>query len=151
MRRQALCTGLALLFAANAGFALAVNMPQTRTAGDISYISGGIGVAEQEYLTARQGEFNLKLVFTLKEGNYVADVNVQVKDGSGKTLLEHFAPGPFFMAKLPAGRYSVSATYEGKTVTRDVRVSEKQLRTEYLRWPANPKTDLPISRWVDKE
>jgi len=149
MKRQALSIVLAALFAAISGYTLAVSMPETRTAGDVSYISGGIGVAEQEYLVGRQSEFNLKLVFTLMEGNYVADVKVQLKDGSGKALLEHTAPGPFFMARLPAGHYQVSATYEGKTVTRDVRVGENRLRTEYLRWPANPKTDFPISRWTE--
>lgn len=150
MTRQSIRIGFALLFAVSSGYALAVNMPETRTTGGISYISGGIGMTEQEYLVERQDEFNLKLVFTLKEGNYVADVKVQLKDHAGKVLLEHSAPGPFFMAKLPAGRYTVSATYEGKTVEREVQVGENRLRTEYLRWAANPKTDFPISRWTER-
>lgn len=150
MTRQALRIGLASLFAVSSGYALAVNMPEPRTTGGISYMSGGIGVTEQEYMVERQDEFNLKLVFTLNEGNYVADVKVQLKDHAGKVLLEHSAPGPFFMAKLPTGRYTVSATYEGKTVEREVQVGENRLRTEYLRWPANPKTDLPISRWTER-
>lgn len=150
MTRSAFGTALALVVAGSAGYALAVDMPQTRTTGGISYISGGIGLAEREYLVGQQDEFNLKLVFTLEEGNYVADVSVRVKDDSGRTLLEHRAPGPFFMAKLPAGRYTVSATYGGKTVEREARVGENRLRTEYLRWPANPKTDLAISRWTER-
>ena len=43
-------------------------------AGRTTYISGGIGETEQEQLVAREKEFNLKLVFSLIEGNYVADV-----------------------------------------------------------------------------
>jgi len=117
--------------------------------GGLSYVSGGIGEAEQQELKAREGEFNLKLVFTLVEGNYVTDVSVVVS-AKGKRIIEHVAQGPFFMARLPAGEYTVSAAYEGRTVTRKVSVAEKRLRTEYLRWPANSKTDLPVSRWITK-
>ncbi len=112
--------------------------------GAVAFVSGGIGVDSQERLQALEKEFNLKLVFTLVEGNYLADVNVVVKDGAGKILVEHLAEGPFFLAKLPAGRYSVAATYEGRTVTRKVSVGAKGLRTEYLRWPGNPQADFPL-------
>lgn len=117
------------------------------TRDGIAYVSGGIGEDSQERLAAREREFNLKLVFTLVEGNYVADVNVTVSNAGGSNIVEHVADGPFFMAKLPAGLYSVTATYEGRTVTRKVKVAAERLRTEYLRWPSNPETDLAVSRW----
>ncbi|MDP1717732.1 MAG: hypothetical protein Q8L40_06615, partial [Burkholderiales bacterium] len=117
----------------------------------VSYVSGGVGVDSEERLKAREKEFNLKLVFTLVEGNYLADIAVAIKDGGGKTVIEHVADGPFFMAKLPAGTYAVSAVYEGKTQTRKVAVRDGRLRTEYLRWPSNPKQDLPVSRWLEPE
>jgi hypothetical protein len=68
----------------------------------------------------------------------------------GRKIVERVADGPFFMARLPDGQYTVAATYRGKTVTRTVAVSEKRLHTEYLRWPADPKTDLPVSRWINQ-
>ena len=74
-----------------------------------------------------------------------------VKDTKGATVVEDVAQGPFFMARLPAGQYTVVATYEGKTVNRKVQVGSKGLRTEYLRWPSNPETDFPISRWLERE
>ncbi len=90
---------------------------------------------------------NLKLVFTLNEGNYVAGVNVGVTDGKGMTVVEDVADGPFFMAKLPAGNYTVTATYEGKTVTRKVQVGSRGMRTENFHWPSNPQTDnVTVSR-----
>ncbi|OGA38340.1 MAG: hypothetical protein A3G24_14815 [Betaproteobacteria bacterium RIFCSPLOWO2_12_FULL_62_13] len=115
--------------------------------GGVSYVSGGIGENGQAQLMAREKEFNLKLVFTLVEGNYVADVNVLVKDAGGKTVVEHLANGPFFMARLPAGTYSVAATYEGKTQTRKIKVGDR-LHTEYLRWPSNPQTDFALPREI---
>jgi len=110
--------------------------------GAIEYVTGGVGSDEMQQLTAREKEFNLKLVFTLVEGNYVSDVDVAVQDASGKSLLAVSARGPIVLAKLPRGSYVIQASYEGKTQTRKVTVGER-LRTEYLRWPSNPETDFP--------
>ena len=119
---------------------------QAGTPEGVSYVSGGVGVDSQEQLDARAGEFNLKLVFTLTEGNYVADVNVVVSDAKGQKIIESLSEGPYFMARLPAGRYSVTATYDGKAQSRKLYVGAKGLHTEYLRWPSNPAIDFPLSR-----
>lgn len=116
-----------------------------RTTDGIAYVAGGIGVAAQERLNARANDFNLKLVFTLVEGNYIADVDVVVKNAGGRTVLDEVADGPFLLARLPAGRYTVYATYEGKTVARTIRVGDGGLRTAYMRWPSNPETDFIIA------
>ena len=116
-----------------------------KTRDGIEYLSGGVGMNAQDAINARARDFNLKLVFTLNEGNYVADVGVALKDARGRTVVEDTAEGPFFLAKLPAGQYTVAATYEGRTVTRKLQVG-KGLRTEYLRWPSNPETDNPLPR-----
>jgi hypothetical protein len=107
-----------------------------------AYIAGGIGADETDRINAMASEFNLKLVFTLKEGNYVSDVGVIVRDKAGRTVLAFNAPGPLALARLPRGPYTVEATYEGNTQVRKVDVSQR-LRTEYLRWPGNPDTDFP--------
>lgn len=113
--------------------------------GGVKYLTGGIGTEAQERLDARADYFNLKLVFTLNEGSYIADVRVTVKDAQGRTVVEDTADGPFFMARLPPGQYTVEARYNGKTLTRHVRVGERGTRTAYLRWPSDPRTDFIIS------
>ncbi len=120
-----------------------VALPAGAAQGDVAHVSGGIGIAEQQALKAREKEFNLKLVFTLVEGNYVSDVRITVRDAKGRTMIEHTAGGPFFMARLPAGSYTVNAAFRNKTVTREVKVGER-LRTEYLRWPSDPQIDYPL-------
>ena len=110
--------------------------------GGIEYATGGIGLDQMEQLKAREKNFNLKLVFTLIEGNYLSDVDVVVKDAGGKSLLTVNAQGPIVLVKLPRGPYVVEASYGGKVQTRKVSVGER-LRTEYLRWPSNPETDFP--------
>lgn len=114
------------------------------------WLSGGIGVDEMQRFNARAAEYNLKLVFTLKEGNYVSDVAVIVKDKAGSIVLAFTAPGPLALAKLPRGPYTVEATYEGRTQVRKVDVRER-LRTEYLRWPSNPETDFPGPKATERE
>jgi hypothetical protein len=115
-----------------------------KTSNGIEYVSGGVGEDALAQLNERAKDYNLKLVFTLNEGNYLADVDVAVKDSSGRTVVQDLAEGPIFMAKLPAGQYTVAATYEGRTTTRKLKVG-KALRTEYLRWPSNPETDMPLA------
>jgi hypothetical protein len=129
----------------------AVGKAQKAPAGDtVSYVSGGIGADAIADLRAQEERYNLKLVFSLIEGNYVADVNVVLRSAAGTVLLEHLAEGPILLARLPAGRYSVTVTYQGNTQTRPFQLGGK-LHTEYFRWPSNPETDLPVSRWLEPE
>ena len=124
--------------------------PKVPAGGTVSYVSGGIGADAIAELQAKEEQYNLKLVFSLIEGNYVADVNVVLRSAAGTVLLEHLAGGPIFMARVPAGKYSVTVTYQGNTQTRPIQLGEK-LHTEYFRWPSNPETDLPVSRWLEPE
>jgi hypothetical protein len=119
--------------------------PVTVAERGIIYVSGGVGQDEAAKLVAMQGSFNLKLMFTLFEGNYVSDVGVMITDSAHRKVVDHIAQGPFFLAKLPPGPYTVAATYEGKTVTRRVRVGGAALHTEHFRWPSNPEVDVVAS------
>lgn len=148
MNRNVIVAGIALLL--HAAVAPAMDEASRGSAGGIAHLSGGIGVAEQKSIEAREKDYNLKLVFTLVEGNYLADVGVTVKDSTGKPVLEDMADGPFFLAKLAPGNYTIAATYDGKTVTRKVQVGASGTRIEYMRWPSNPASDFAVSRWSEK-
>ncbi len=117
---------------------------QPRTGSGATYISGGVGLDSVERLNSQSKDFNLKLVFTLNEGNYLASVPVTVTDARGTKVIDAVSDGPLFMAKLPAGSYTVAATNDGKTQTRKVTVGQG-LQTTYLRWPA-AATDNPLPR-----
>ena len=135
---------LAIMVFALGGTPLAPAAEKAPASGNVSFISGGVGIDSEQQIKAREKEFNLKLVFTLVEGNYLADVGVRVTDSAGKTVIETVAEGPFFLAKLPSGTYTVSATYNGKAQTRKVTVGTR-LQTAYLRWPSNPQVDLTLA------
>jgi len=117
----------------------------SRKGEQAAFVSGGVGQDEVEKLNAMSKDYNTRLVFTITEGNYVADVDLAIKDTAGRTVVEHVS-GPIFLAQLPAGTYTVTATFAGKTQTRRMTVGGRPLTTAYMRWPANPDTDFPGPR-----
>ena len=121
---------------------------QGGTQSGVAFLSGGVGEDSQAQIQARAREFNLKLLFTLVEGNYLSGVGVAIRDSGGKTLVEQVSDGPFFLAKLPPGSYTVAATHEGKTQTRKVNVGSSGQRSEQFRWPSTPADNptLPHAR-----
>jgi hypothetical protein len=105
-----------------------------RTAGGVSYVSGGVGADSIDRLSSLAGDFNLKLVFALKSGAYASDVRVAIADAAGKTLLDTTSEGPWLLTRLPAGNYQVVATFAGNAVTRQVAIGTEKLRTVDFRW-----------------
>lgn len=105
-----------------------------QTAGGVRHVSGGIGTESRDRLSSLAGDFNLKLVFALKSGDYVSDVRVAIADAAGKTLLDTTSEGPWFLARLPAGNYQIVATLSGNAVKRQVALGAAKLRTIDLRW-----------------
>jgi hypothetical protein len=108
----------------------------------VAHLAGGVSAEERASIAAREAEYNVKLVFTLTEGNYLADVTVAIKNASGAVVPATQAPGPILLARLPRGEYTVDATYDGKTQTRNLTAGQR-MRTEYLRWPHDPQKDFP--------
>ncbi|TCT10171.1 carboxypeptidase-like regulatory domain-containing protein [Paralcaligenes ureilyticus] len=96
-------------------------LPPLHHQGSTDYVSGGIGIDESTAFKAAMSQFPLALTFASnREGNaeYVSDVQVVVRDSQSKQVLNVVSEGPYFLARLPAGKYEVLATYQGKTQSR---------------------------------
>ena len=100
----------------------------------IPYVSGGIGLDEREALSAIASEYNLKIVFALKEGNYLADASVLIKNAQGRTVLDAVSDGPWFYARLPAGQYAVTATMMEKANTEKVQIKPAGQSVLHFYW-----------------
>ena len=124
----------ALLVPALVPIANANNDETVRTAGGVSYVSGGVGTTSIDRLSSLAKDFNLKLVFALKSGDYVSDVKVTIADAAGKTLLDTTSEGPWFLTRLPVGNYQIVATFAGNAVKRQVAVATAAFRTVDFRW-----------------
>lgn len=125
----ALLSSVLLAHAAGAG-----NDETVHTLGNVSYVSGGVGTESLDRLGSLTKDFNLKLVFALKSGEYVSSVKVTIADPAGKSLLDATSEGPWFLAKLPAGSYQISATFAGKAEMRKIAVDAKKLKVLDFRW-----------------
>jgi hypothetical protein len=112
--------------------------------GSVPTVTGGVGLEENAVLRPQQANYNLKFLFTLLEGDYIADVAVKVADASGKVVLEQTTDGPILMALLPAGNYVATLTYEGVAQTRKVTLRQKGLRVEQVRWKRSEADGPPM-------
>ena len=105
-----------------------------QTAGGVSYVSGGVGTDSTDRLSSLAKDFNLKLVFAMKSGNYVSDVKVTIANAAGKTLVDTTSEGPWLLTRLPAGNYQIVATFAGKAEKRTIAVGAEKLKTIDFRW-----------------
>lgn len=125
------------LFAADASFE-----PQTQ--GSVSFVSGGVGLDESERMKQLASQYPLELLFVSK-GNpnqYLNDVKVQIKDSAGKVVLDTTSRGPFLLAKLAPGRYTISAESEAGAKRQSVQVGTKKQRVMFM-WPTTGETAGP--------
>jgi hypothetical protein len=108
-----------------------------QTTNGITYVSGGVGADEEAAMQQLRPQYRLRMLFAVQGGgDYLADVPVTIADPKGRTLLEATAQGPFFYANLPAGTYRVTATSDGRAITRTVTVPETGAVEERFYWPA---------------
>ncbi|WP_447920090.1 carboxypeptidase-like regulatory domain-containing protein [Achromobacter aegrifaciens] len=112
-------------------------LPPVQQQGSVQYVSGGIGLDESEAMKAAEKDYPLALTFAAQRGgkaDYVANVAVVISDAHGKSVLQATAEGPYMLVKLPAGKYKVSATYDGKVQEREVSVTHPGTARAVFEW-----------------
>jgi hypothetical protein len=125
---------------AGSGYAFAAAvLPPMQHAGNVEYLSGGIGQDESRAIEHVAKAWPLTLEFAMKDrqrSDFVADVAVVVRDAKGRVALKTESDGPFLLARLAPGKYEVDATLDGKTLHEQVSVRQGEpTRTTFL-WPA---------------
>lgn len=100
---------------------------------DIAYASGGIG--DDDPMLTTSTNYNLHMTFALQgSGEYLADIKVIIKDKAGRKVLEADSPGPVFYAKLPSGRYLITADYYGIALHKSVVVKDHSPSDLHFHW-----------------
>jgi len=108
--------------------------PEAKTYNGIPYVSGGFGADERANLRAMNKSDNLELSFALKNKDYLGGADVVIKDDQGKEILKAPSDGPLFFTKLPAGKYTVEATAEGRTEEQLAQVPANGQSRLYFAW-----------------
>ncbi len=100
-------------------------MPPEHTQGAVTFVSGGIGKDESEAMKRAASRYSLSIEMASTaspRAQYVSDVKIDIRDQRGATMLSTTSDGPFLLANLPPGRYSINAERNGKSQQRNVVV-----------------------------
>ncbi|WP_423392951.1 carboxypeptidase-like regulatory domain-containing protein [Burkholderia sp. LMG 21824] len=130
----ALAAGLAA--GATGAYAQSDGLPAARQQGDVTFVSGGVGQDESTAFQHNESSWPLALRFTGKGGEFLADVHVRIVDGKGTEVLKTDARGPYMLVKVPPGRYTVHASYQGNEESRAVTVGAKGGAKTAFQWSA---------------
>jgi hypothetical protein len=117
--------------------AAAEHLPPARTQVAISYVSGGVGDDEAAAMKQAARDYPVEMEFLQRaqpRDEYLADIKVEVKDQHDKTVLDTTSAGPFLLAKLPAGRYTVMADRGDKVEKRTVKVDPHAHQRIVFEW-----------------
>jgi hypothetical protein len=97
---------------------------QPKTENGITYLCGGVGLDESAAMKQAARSYDLMSTFAAQDGSYLADVNVDILDKSGATILHTTCGGPMMLVKLPhAGNYRLRAQVDGNAQTKIAKVS----------------------------
>jgi hypothetical protein len=100
-------------------------LPPLKIQGEVEYLTGGAGRTAFESFRQAQSSFPLALEFVRKAAEhdtYIMDVDVDVTNRAGASVLKVRTDGPHLLARIRDGEYVVKATYFGHLLERRVRV-----------------------------
>ena len=112
---QPMRCGLPTANAEAAQFPPALMMTEAKTTQGYPYVFGGISSDEREAMAQRAKDFNVKLVFAAKSGAFISGVRLTITDAKGTEIAKLTTEGPWFYIRLPAGSYSITATFQGQS------------------------------------
>jgi hypothetical protein len=100
----------------------------------IKYATGGVGDEEETELKAIASTFNLQILSTMENGEYISAYTITVKQGD-TTVFEGKGEGPRFLLALPPGAYVVESSYKDETAKpQKTSVPAKGHRELRFRW-----------------
>ncbi|MEJ0062722.1 MAG: hypothetical protein WDO70_05850 [Alphaproteobacteria bacterium] len=108
--------------------------PQPVVQGDIAYIDGGVSLEERDALGAVRKDYNLLILNTSKNGEFLAADHFMIRSGKGQELLNIADAGPWIYVKLPPGSYKIEASVGGEHQKKNVQISKGKTANLHLTW-----------------
>jgi hypothetical protein len=113
-------------------------LPQTKTQGTVSFITGGIGSDQSNAMYAAAKKWSVLIEMSQIDGSgrgvWIAGINVRILDSKQKTVLETVSDGPLMLLNAPAGQYEIEATYQSKVLKRSLTIKDKENQRVTLFW-----------------
>jgi hypothetical protein len=104
---------------------------ETQQQGNITFVSGGAGDEDRDALKQVESQYNLRLLFAARNGEYLANVAVTLSDARGNAVLDTIAEGPIFYARVPPGRYRLTVTSNGQSQSRNISMGNGAVRQDF--------------------
>ena len=111
------------------------HLPPAQISPDgIEYLTGGKTPREADAVKRAAQEFPLELVFVEHDGKskrHLYDNPVVIRDASGKVVFAGRTDGPYFLARLPEGRYTVTTHWDSWSFTKPVTIGADRSRVVF--------------------
>ena len=97
--------------------------PVPQQSGSVEFLSGGVTETELAQIRSQASNYNLKVRTAAPSGAHIGSAEITIADAlGGNLLLSTRARGPLFYARLPEGRYVVTAKSGNQVQRKTVRV-----------------------------
>lgn len=107
------------------------DLPKQEQQGEVTFMSGGIGLTESQAIQREASRWPLALQFAETGGGYLADIQVTILDAKNTEVLKAKSEGPYMLVRLRPGRYTLYANYQGNEIKRIVNVPSRKLIAFY--------------------
>lgn len=89
---------------------------------EVPWMSGGIGDEAREEMRRSASAYNVHVVFSARNGDYLANIPVTVTRRNGQKIHSAVSDGPLLYLKLPPGSYQIGAEIDGAWQNRRIEV-----------------------------
>jgi hypothetical protein len=121
------------------------HLPPEQHQGEVSYISGGLSRPEADAIKRASQAYPLELVFRQDVNGKptdLYDVPLEIRnDATGKVVFDGKSAGPYFIARLPKGRYTVTAHWDHWNFSRDLAIGDARSRMVFA-WKRDTPSNL---------
>ena len=111
--------------------------PAQQSAGGVEYLTGGKTPEEAAAVKRAAQEYPLELVFVEQDGQRkdgLYDNPVVIRDAAGKVVFAGRTDGPYFLARLPAGDYTVTTHWDSWSFTKPVTIDGVDRERVVFEW-----------------
>jgi len=133
LKKSTYAIAMMIAMALYSSYVLADNLPEVQHAGDIAYITGGIGDEERDALRAVKGDYNLHVLSATVNGAYTGNPHIVISDSHGQEVLSTDT-GPIFYAKLPAGHYIIKEVRHEQSKKQSIVIGTDKPANITFRW-----------------
>lgn len=133
------------IFCLSMQIAFADTLPMKKSPQGVNYMTGGISEEEVVALKPYIKKFNLRLVFSEgTSGRSATPVNVNIYDLDSKLVFRVAGAQPQLLVDLPAGTYTVLASYNGEKLRHKFELGTDEFKKIILNWKNLVDEDMPM-------